>query len=159
MWTVLAICCMRHVDLNWRLISLWKISSWSMKFMIIFLFHLSLFGDLFLDSLIYSIHTFIGYMFFSSSLLKPLLISIKLFKQGYILTSEIDGTIQMKSYLTGNPEIRLALNDDLTIGRGGRSVFGIFLWFLPADIWYNNSKNWLFHYDCDALKLFTCINM
>ncbi|KAK7845730.1 ap-4 complex subunit mu [Quercus suber] len=42
---------------------------------------------------------------------------------GYILTSEIDGTIQMKSYLTGNPEIRLALNDDLTIGRGGRSVF------------------------------------
>lgn len=102
--------------------------------MIIFLFHLSLFGDLFLDSLIYSIHTFIGYMFFSSSLLKPLLISIKLFKQGYILTSEIDGTIQMKSYLTGNPEIRLALNDDLTIGRGGRSVFGIFLWFLLADI-------------------------
>lgn len=100
--------------------------------MIIFLFHTSHFGDLFLDSLIYYIHSFIGYMFLSSSLLKPLLISIKLFKQGYILTSEIDGTIQMKSYLTGNPEIRLALNDDLTIGRGGRSVFGIFLWFLPA---------------------------
>ena len=43
--------------------------------------------------------------------------------QGYILTSEIDGTIQMKSYLSGNPEIRLALNEDLSIGRGGeRSI-------------------------------------
>ncbi|CAN4122380.1 unnamed protein product [Withania somnifera] len=43
---------------------------------------------------------------------------------GYILTSEIDGTIQMKSYLSGNPEIRLALNEDLSIGRaGGRSVY------------------------------------
>ncbi|KAF2310017.1 hypothetical protein GH714_006210 [Hevea brasiliensis] len=41
---------------------------------------------------------------------------------GYILTSEIDGTIQMKSYLTGNPEIRLALNEELSIGRGGRSI-------------------------------------
>lgn len=46
-------------------------------------------------------------------------------EQGYILTSEIDGTIQMKSYLSGNPEIRLALNEDLNIGRGGRSVYGI----------------------------------
>ncbi|KAK6116163.1 hypothetical protein DH2020_008432 [Rehmannia glutinosa] len=43
---------------------------------------------------------------------------------GYVLTSEIDGTIQMKSYLTGNPEIRLALNDDLYIGRSGISNFG-----------------------------------
>lgn len=47
-----------------------------------------------------------------------------MFYQGYILTSEIDGTIQMKSYLTGNPEIRLALNDDLGIGKGGRSIYG-----------------------------------
>lgn len=44
--------------------------------------------------------------------------------QGYILTSEIDGTIQMKSYLTGNPEIRVALNDDLSLERGGRSIHG-----------------------------------
>lgn len=42
-------------------------------------------------------------------------------KQGYILTSEIDGTIQMKSYLTDNPEIRFALNEDLSIGRTGSS--------------------------------------
>ncbi|KAL1290447.1 hypothetical protein HN51_058934 [Arachis hypogaea] len=44
-------------------------------------------------------------------------ISVTFNSSGYILTSEIDGTIQMKSYLTGNPEIRLALNDDLSIGR------------------------------------------
>lgn len=53
-----------------------------------------------------------------------ILMNAVMFKQGYILTSEIDGTIQMKSYLTGNPEIRLALNEDLAIGRGGRSLYG-----------------------------------
>ncbi|OMO75208.1 Clathrin adaptor, mu subunit [Corchorus olitorius] len=51
-------------------------------------------------------------------------ISVTFSATGYILTSEIDGTIQMKSYITGNPEIRLALNDDLNIGRGGRSIHG-----------------------------------
>ncbi|XP_062099519.1 AP-4 complex subunit mu isoform X2 [Humulus lupulus] len=51
-------------------------------------------------------------------------ISITFSSSGYILTSEIDGTIQMKSYLTGNPEIRLALNDDLSIGRDYRSSIG-----------------------------------
>nr|XP_048332206.1 AP-4 complex subunit mu isoform X2 [Ziziphus jujuba var. spinosa] len=50
-------------------------------------------------------------------------ISVTFSSSGYILTSEIDGTIQMKSYLTGNPEIRLALNDDLSIGRSGRSIY------------------------------------
>lgn len=43
-------------------------------------------------------------------------ISVTFNSSGYILTSEIDGTIQMKSYLTGNPEIRLAINEDLSIG-------------------------------------------
>ncbi|KAJ1265080.1 hypothetical protein BS78_08G050800 [Paspalum vaginatum] len=46
-------------------------------------------------------------------------ISVTFSSSGYILTSEIDGTIQMKSYLSGNPEIRLALNEDLSIGRTG----------------------------------------
>ncbi|CAN1185389.1 AP-4 complex subunit mu [Linum perenne] len=51
-------------------------------------------------------------------------ISVTFSSSGYILTSEIDGTIQMKSYLSGNPEIRLALNEDLTIGtNGGRSSY------------------------------------
>ncbi|CAL9762695.1 unnamed protein product [Musa acuminata subsp. burmannicoides] len=50
-------------------------------------------------------------------------ISVTFSSSGYILTSEIDGTIQMKSYLTGNPEIRLALNEDLSIGRGSASVY------------------------------------
>ena len=36
---------------------------------------------------------------------------------GYLLNSTIDGCIQMKSFLTGNPELRLALNEDLTIGK------------------------------------------
>lgn len=48
-------------------------------------------------------------------------------EQGYVLTSEIDGTIQMKSYLTGNPEIRLALNDDLYIGRDSIPHYGILI--------------------------------
>ncbi|TKY56327.1 AP-4 complex subunit mu [Spatholobus suberectus] len=51
-------------------------------------------------------------------------ISITFSSSGYILTSEIDGTIQMKSYLSGNPEIRLALNDDLSIGRSQGSAYG-----------------------------------
>lgn len=36
---------------------------------------------------------------------------------GYIVNSTIDGCIQMKSYLAGNPELRLALNEDLVIGK------------------------------------------
>lgn len=51
-------------------------------------------------------------------------ISVTFSSSGYILTSEIDGTIQMKSYLTGNPEIKLALNEDVTIGRSGSSAYG-----------------------------------
>lgn len=50
-------------------------------------------------------------------------ISVTFSSSGYILTSEIDGTIQMKSYLTGNPKIHLALNEDLSIGRNGASGY------------------------------------
>ena len=35
---------------------------------------------------------------------------------GSIITSSIDGVIQMKSYLRGNPGLRLVLNDDLVTG-------------------------------------------
>jgi len=31
--------------------------------------------------------------------------------------SEIDGSIQIKSYLQGNPEIRLGLNSNIILGR------------------------------------------
>ncbi|XP_073281791.1 AP-4 complex subunit mu-like isoform X1 [Primulina huaijiensis] len=51
-------------------------------------------------------------------------ISVTFSSSGYISTSEIDGTIQMKSYLTGNPEIKLALNEDLSIGRSSISSYG-----------------------------------
>ena len=44
--------------------------------------------------------------------------------QGYILNSVIDGTIQMKSYLSGNPGLRLALNEDLVVGKGSASSRG-----------------------------------
>lgn len=38
---------------------------------------------------------------------------------GFVINSAIDGVIQMKSYLVGNPELRLALNDNLIIGGSG----------------------------------------
>ena len=38
---------------------------------------------------------------------------------GAVVNSTIDGCIQMKSYLSGNPELRLALNADLVVGKGG----------------------------------------
>jgi len=34
-----------------------------------------------------------------------------------VINSSIDGVIQMKSYLMGNPELRLVLNDDLQVGK------------------------------------------
>ena len=40
---------------------------------------------------------------------------------GYILNSSIDGCIQMKSYLSGNPPLRLALNEDLTVGKTAKT--------------------------------------
>ena len=40
---------------------------------------------------------------------------------GYVVNSSIDGCIQMKSFLAGNPELRLALNEDLSIGRTNQS--------------------------------------
>jgi len=43
---------------------------------------------------------------------------------GNILRSEIDGSIVIKSYLKGNPEVRLALNDDLIVsGSSSTSSF------------------------------------
>lgn len=36
---------------------------------------------------------------------------------GSVITSSIDGVIQMKSYLRGNPGLRLVLNEDLVVGR------------------------------------------
>ncbi len=41
---------------------------------------------------------------------------------GYVINSSIDGSILMKSFLSGNPELRLALNEDLVIGKG--SAYG-----------------------------------
>jgi AP-4 complex subunit mu-1 len=44
-------------------------------------------------------------------------VSVTFNSNGYILNRAIDGTIQMKSYLAGNPDLRLALNEDLLVGQ------------------------------------------
>jgi AP-4 complex subunit mu-1 len=49
-------------------------------------------------------------------------INITFNANGFVLNSSIDGTIQMKSYLAGNPELKLALNEDLIIGRTNTSA-------------------------------------
>lgn len=43
---------------------------------------------------------------------------------GQMLNASIEGRIQMKSYLAGNPELRLALNEDLVIGASSQNAFG-----------------------------------
>ncbi|KAF0686676.1 Aste57867_21518 [Aphanomyces stellatus] len=40
---------------------------------------------------------------------------------GQMLNASVEGRIQMKSYLAGNPELRLALNEDLLIGQRAQS--------------------------------------
>mmetsp|Transcript_45258 Transcript_45258/g.40546 ORF Transcript_45258/g.40546 Transcript_45258/m.40546 type:complete len:445 (+) Transcript_45258:66-1400(+) len=42
-------------------------------------------------------------------------ISVTFNHNGHSLSSSIDGRIEMKSYLNGNPELKLALNEDLTV--------------------------------------------
>eukprot|EP00474_Spongospora_subterranea_P010167 CRZ10625.1 hypothetical protein [Spongospora subterranea] len=44
-------------------------------------------------------------------------INVTFNSDGVVVRSEIDGTIQMKSYLSGNPELKLALNEELVIGK------------------------------------------
>lgn len=36
---------------------------------------------------------------------------------GYVINNSIDGCIQMKSFLQGNPPLKLALNENLSIGK------------------------------------------
>lgn len=43
---------------------------------------------------------------------------------GMVINAAIDGVIQMKSYLIGNPELRLVLNNDLTVGRSAMGERG-----------------------------------
>jgi AP-4 complex subunit mu-1 len=46
---------------------------------------------------------------------------------GYVVNSSIDGSILMKSFLSGNPELRLALNEDLVIGKTSGSYGSVVL--------------------------------
>lgn len=43
---------------------------------------------------------------------------------GFVVNSSIDGSINMKSFLSGNPELRLALNEDLIIGKDNAMTRG-----------------------------------
>lgn len=48
---------------------------------------------------------------------------------GYVINSSIDGCIQMKSYLHGNPALKLMLNDDVVVtggATGGKVVLDDF---------------------------------
>jgi AP-4 complex subunit mu-1 len=42
-------------------------------------------------------------------------INILFNSSGYVINSSVDGCIQMKSYLIGNPALKLILNDDITL--------------------------------------------
>lgn len=42
-------------------------------------------------------------------------ITVLMNANGFVVNSAIDGSIQMKSYLQGNPELKLALNEDITV--------------------------------------------
>merc|ERR1712217_323139 len=42
-------------------------------------------------------------------------ITVLMSANGSVMNSAIDGSIQMKSYLAGNPELKLALNEDIQI--------------------------------------------
>lgn len=42
-------------------------------------------------------------------------ITVLMTSNGFVVNSAIDGSIQMKSYLAGNPELKLALNEDIQI--------------------------------------------
>ena len=44
---------------------------------------------------------------------------------GSLINFGIDGCIKMKNYLKGNPELKLMLNDEISIGGGGYSAGGI----------------------------------
>jgi AP-4 complex subunit mu-1 len=43
---------------------------------------------------------------------------------GYVINSSIDGCIQMKSYLHGNPPLKLMLNDDVVMAGSANTVGG-----------------------------------
>jgi AP-4 complex subunit mu-1 len=47
-------------------------------------------------------------------------LSVTFSNTGQVINSSVEGCIQMKSYLSGNPELKLALNEDLVIGKGGQ---------------------------------------
>ncbi|KAL6759889.1 Mu homology domain-containing protein [Haematococcus lacustris] len=52
---------------------------------------------------------------------------------GYVSQAQVDGSVQVKSYLAGNPGIKIKLNDDLLIGRRDNPYGGGSLGILGSD--------------------------
>lgn len=48
------------------------------------------------------------------------------FLKGNILRSEIDGCIQMKNFVAGYPEVKIALNEDFFVGKSDIVSRGMF---------------------------------
>jgi AP-4 complex subunit mu-1 len=51
-------------------------------------------------------------------------LSVLFNSNGSIINSSIEGVIQCKSYLRGNPGLRLVLNDDLVVGKDSHGASG-----------------------------------
>jgi AP-4 complex subunit mu-1 len=46
---------------------------------------------------------------------------------GYLINSSVDGFIQMKSYLRGQPNLKLSLNSDLVVAGGNNSSANVII--------------------------------
>lgn len=75
-----------------------------------------IFVDIFEKLSVSTIHSYCRK--FNSSSIDLYIVQVLFNQNGTIINSSIDGVIQMKSYLRGNPALRLVLNDDLSVGRG-----------------------------------------
>jgi AP-4 complex subunit mu-1 len=64
-------------------------------------------------------------------------VSVLFNSSGYVINSSIEGCIQMKSYLTGNPQLRLALNEDIVVGRANARFGSVVL----DDVNFHESVN------------------
>lgn len=46
-----------------------------------------------------------------------IMLTLWYFFKGNILRSEIDGCIQMRNFVAGHPEVKIALNEDFFVGK------------------------------------------
>jgi AP-4 complex subunit mu-1 len=68
---------------------------------------------------------------------------------GDVVKAFIDGSIQMKSYLTGNPGLRISLNEDLVISGDNQTAF------MPANASSSSVLEDVLFHECADLSEFT----